>query len=386
MNPLPPENEDDLLGNQSEVAASDLDLDEHQENKLLGEDNGNQTQVKTSSTPTSDEPNGNENVDGEESEDSEEDEGGSGDYSYEGEEGDENVHEYDGFSGDEDGGQDEVYDDGQENEVEDDDPDHETGNGSHGPDATFMDSTYTSIGSMDLNLTVQSIGQISKPQQSSTPTRTESAMIQSPDYPTTPKLCTGIIAKENSVFYSKQQEKRRMASPTSTEVPVKIQAGIRNTGNQPNNAMTLLNPQQGNPVFHAQLQSQAQMSYGPVPGMGNWVPSQDFIRENMVTPLNTGSNYAGTIFGARDDAKDYSRLPGFGMFAQNQLGTQMTDTHPNVLTSKDLNIPATQSTMSSTQTQKDVTSNTNENDDEEENMWNIETDPFFSGTKLNIFL
>ena len=64
-NPLPPENEDDLLGNQSEVAASDLDLDQHQENKLLGEDNGNQTQAKTSSTPTSDEPNGNENVDGE---------------------------------------------------------------------------------------------------------------------------------------------------------------------------------------------------------------------------------------------------------------------------------------------------------------------------------
>ena len=55
MNPLPAENEDDLLGNQSEVAASDLDLDEHQENKLLGEDNGNQTEANKSSRPTSDE-------------------------------------------------------------------------------------------------------------------------------------------------------------------------------------------------------------------------------------------------------------------------------------------------------------------------------------------
>ena len=90
-----------------------------------------------------------------------------------------------------------MYDDGQENEVEDDDPDGETGNGSHGPDATFMDSTYTGIGSMDLNSTVQSIGQISKTQQSSTPARTESAMIQSPDYPTTPKPRTGIIANNN---------------------------------------------------------------------------------------------------------------------------------------------------------------------------------------------
>ena len=238
---------------------------------------------------------------------------------------------------------------------------------------------------MDLNSTVQSVGQISKPQQSSTPVRTESAMIHSPDNSTTPKPRTGIIAKENSVFYSKQQQKRRMASPTSTEVPVKIQVGIRNTGNQLNNAMTLLSPQQGNPVFHAQLQSQAQMSYGPVAGMGNWVPSQDFIRGNMLTPLNTGSNYAGTIFGARHNGKDSSRLPGFEMFAQNQLGTQMTDTHPNILTSKDLNIPATKS-MSSTQTQKDVASNTNENDEGEETTWNIETDPFFSGTKLNIFL
>ena len=33
-NPPPTENEDDLLGNLSEVAASDLDLDENQENKL----------------------------------------------------------------------------------------------------------------------------------------------------------------------------------------------------------------------------------------------------------------------------------------------------------------------------------------------------------------
>ena len=65
--------------------------------------------------------------------------------------------------------------------------------------------------------------------------------------------------------------------------------------------------------------------------------------------------------------------------------TQMTDTRPNILTSKDLNIPATKST-SSTQTQKDVASNTNENDEGEETTWNIETDPFFSGTKLNIFL
>ena len=66
-NPPPTENEDDLLGNPSEVAASDLDLDENQENKLLGEDNGNQTEAKTSARPTSDEANGNENVDGEES-------------------------------------------------------------------------------------------------------------------------------------------------------------------------------------------------------------------------------------------------------------------------------------------------------------------------------
>ena len=68
---------------------------------------------------------------------------------------------------------------------------------------------------------------------------------------------------------------RRMSSPTSTEVPVKIQAGIRNTGNQLNNAMSLLCPQQHNPVFHAQLQSPPEMSYGPVAGTGNWVPSQD---------------------------------------------------------------------------------------------------------------
>ena len=185
-NPLPPENEDDLLGNLSEAAASDFDLDEHQENKLLGEDNGNQTQAKTSSMPISDEANGNENVDGEESEDSEEDDGGGGgDCSYEGEEGDENVDEDYRFSGNEDGG--EVYNDEEENEVEDDDPDCERGNGPNGPDATFMDSTYTSIGSMDMNSTVQSVGQISKPQQSSTPARTESGMIQSPDYPTTKK-------------------------------------------------------------------------------------------------------------------------------------------------------------------------------------------------------
>ena len=236
MNPLPAENEDDLLGNQSEVAASDLDLDEHQENKLLGEDNGNQTEANKSSRPTSDETYGNEYVDGEENEYSEGDEGGSGDYSYDGEEGDDNVDEDDGFSGD--AVEDEVYDDGQDTEVGDDDPDPERGNGSHGPDATLMDSTYTGIGSMDMNSTVQSVGQISKPQQSSTPVRTQSAMIDSPDNSTTPKPRTGIIAKENSVFYSKQQQKRRMASPTSTEVPVKIQAGIRNTGNQPNNAMT----------------------------------------------------------------------------------------------------------------------------------------------------
>ena len=73
------------------------------------------------------------------------------------------------------------------------------------------------------------------------------------------------------------------------------------------------------------------------------------------------------------------------MLAQNQSSTQITDTHPNVLTSKDLNIPATQSTTSSMQTQKDVTANTTENDDEEETTCNIEKDPFFSGTKLNIF-
>ena len=47
--------EDDLLGNPSEAVASDLDLDENQENKLLGEDNRNQTQAKTSSRPSSDE-------------------------------------------------------------------------------------------------------------------------------------------------------------------------------------------------------------------------------------------------------------------------------------------------------------------------------------------
>ena len=363
MNPLPVENDDDLLGNQSEVAVSDLNLDEHQENKLLGEDNGNQTEANPSSTPTSDEADGNAYVDGEDNEDSERDESG--------------------FSAD--AVEDEVYDDGQDDAVEDDDLDPETGNGSHGPDATLMDSTYTGIGSMDLNSTVQSIGQISKPQQSSTPVRTESAIIHSPDNSTTPKTRTGIIAKENSVFYSKQQQKRRMASPTSTEVPVKIQAGIRNTGNQPNNAMTLLSPQQGNPVFHAQLQTQAQMSYGPVAGTGNWVPSQDFIRGNILSPLNTGSNYAGTIFGARHDGTDSARLPGFEMIAQNQLGKQMTDSRPNILTSKDLNIPATKST-SSTQTQKDVTANTDENDEGEETTWNIETDPFFSGTKLNIFL
>ena len=176
-----------------------------------------------------------------------------------------------------------------------------------------------------------------------------------------------------------------MSSPTSTEVPVKIQARIRNTGNQPNNAMSLLSQQQHNPVFHAQLQSPPEMSYGPVAGMGNWVPSQDLMRGNMGSPLNMGSNYAGPIFGACNDAKESARLSGFGMLAQNQLSTQITDTHPNVLTSKDLNIPATQYTTSSTQTQKDVTANTTENDDEEETTCNIEKDPFFSGTKLNIF-
>ena len=88
-----------------------------------------------------------------------------------------------------------------------------------------------------------------------------------------------------------------MSSPTSTEVPVKIQAGIRKTGNQPYNAMSLLSPQQLNPVFHAQLQSPAEMSYGPVAGMGNWVPYQDLMRGNMGSPLNMGSNYAGPIFG-----------------------------------------------------------------------------------------
>ena len=67
-----------------------------------------------------------------------------------------------------------------------------------------------------------------------------------------------------------------------------MQAGIRNTGNQPNNAMS-------NRLFHAQLQSAPQMSYGPVTGTGNWVPSQDFIRGNMGIPLNMGSNYAGPI-------------------------------------------------------------------------------------------
>ena len=184
----------------------------------------------------------------------------------------------------EDAGQDEVYDDGEENEV-DDDPDCERGNGPNEGDATFMDSTCTGIESMDINSTVQSVGQISKPQQSSTPAKTESGM--SPEYPSTLRACTRIISKENSVFYSQQQEKRRMSSPTSTEVPVKIQARIRNTGNQPNNAMSLLSPQQCNPVFHAQLQSPPEMSYGPVAGTGNWVPSQDLMRGNMGSPLNT---------------------------------------------------------------------------------------------------
>ena len=330
MNPPLTENEDDLLGNPSEAAASDLDLDENQENKLLGEDNRSQTQAKTSSRPISDEANGNQNVDGEESKESEEDdEGGEGgDYSYdgeegengdegensdEGEEGDENSDEDYGLSEneDEDAGQDEVYDDGEENKVEDDDPDCERGNGPNEGDATFMDSTYTGIRSMDINSTVQSIGRISKPQESSTPARTESGM--SPEYPSTLRVRTRIISKENSVFYSKQQEKRRMSSPTSTEVPVKIQAGIRNTGNQLNNAMSLLSPQQCNPVFHAQLQSPPEMSYGPVAGMGNWVPSQDLMRGNMGSPLNMGSNYAGPIFSAHNDAKESARLSGFGM-------------------------------------------------------------------------
>ena len=114
-NPPPTENEDDLLGNPSEVVASDLDLDENQENKLLGEDNGNQTQAKTSPRPSSDEANGNENVDGEESKESEEDdEGGEGaDYSYDGEEG-ENADE--GEEGDENGDEDYEF---SENEDED---------------------------------------------------------------------------------------------------------------------------------------------------------------------------------------------------------------------------------------------------------------------------
>ena len=64
-----------------------------------------------------------------------------------------------------------MYNDGEENEVEDDDPDCERGNGPNEGDTTFMDSTYTGIGSMDINSTVQSVGQISKPQQFSTPAR-----------------------------------------------------------------------------------------------------------------------------------------------------------------------------------------------------------------------
>ena len=159
MNPPATENKDDLLGNPSEAVASDFDLDENQENKLLGEDNGTQTQARTSSRPNSDEANGNQNVDGEESKESEEDdEGGEGgDYSYDSEEGengdegensdegeeDENSDEYYRLSENEveDAGQDEVYDDGEENEVEDDDPDCERGNGPNEGDATFMDST-----------------------------------------------------------------------------------------------------------------------------------------------------------------------------------------------------------------------------------------------------
>ena len=35
---------------------------------------------------------------------------------------------------------------------------------------------------MDINSTVQSVGQISKPQQSSTPARTESGMLLPPDF------------------------------------------------------------------------------------------------------------------------------------------------------------------------------------------------------------
>ena len=238
--PPPTENEDDLLGNPSEAAALDLDIDENQENKLLGEDNRNQTQAKTSARPSTDDANSNENVEGEESQESEEDDDGGegGEYSHEGEEGenaddgeesenadedeegDENGDDDNELSEneDEDPGPDEVYDDGEENDIEDDDPDCERGNGPNEQDATFMDSTYTGIGSMDINSTVQSIGQIPKPQQSSTPWRRESSM--SLDYPSTPKARTGIISKENSVFYSKQQEKRRMSSPTSSDVPV----------------------------------------------------------------------------------------------------------------------------------------------------------------------
>ena len=243
-----------------------------------------------------------------------------------------------------------------------------------------MDSTYTAIGSMDINSTVHSVGQ--NPQQCSTPSRTESGMIQSPNYATKTKPWTGIISRQNSVFYSKQMEKKKLSSPPSSEVPDGIQAGVMKTDNQQNNRETLLSPQHHNTVF-PQLQSPAQMSYGPVAGMGNWVPSQDLICGNIGSSQNQGGSYGAPIFGERNDTKQSTILAGFQDLAQKQSSSQTGISNTNILTSKDLNIPTTQST----QTQKHVTSNTNENeDDEEETTWDIEKDPFFSGTNLNIYL
>ena len=94
------------------------------------------------------------------------------------------------------------------------------------------------------------------------------------------------------------------------------------------------------------------------------------------TQSTTSSMQTQKDVAANTTEKESARLSGFGMLVQNQSSTQITDTHPNVLTSKDLNIPATQSTTSSTQTRKDVAAKTTENDNEEETTCNIEKDPF----------
>ena len=137
----PAENEDDLLGNPSEAVASDFDVDEHQENKLLGEENANQTETKTSPSESSNEDKVNEDGDGEQSEDIEDNDNiEEGDDDYDGEEGD---NDYDADEGEEgaDGqeGQDyaEEYED--ENELDDEDPGFEGGNASNEEDAVEDD-------------------------------------------------------------------------------------------------------------------------------------------------------------------------------------------------------------------------------------------------------